>query len=167
MLPSTLDELQNSLVWWREMEETGEGLACIAGELIDGIERKICALKSVIELYRQHGMGLILKHSERDTWGILSEDASDAGRYRWTIFDKDGFSGHCTYDTPVLCLGDMVDFGCVAHDPGALERMSVTEQWRQGSEITAIIQACNAGLISWEEANRRAEIVKAKVEVAA
>jgi hypothetical protein len=91
---------------------------------------------------------------------FLTEDASDPGRYRWTQFQRDGFTGHCTHDTPELCLGDMVDEGYIVPDQGALERLYGTPEWERGTRITAIIQACNAGLMSWEEANRKAYEIK-------
>lgn len=47
---------------------------------------------------------------------------------------------------------------------GALDRLCGTPEWQRGSEITAIIQACNAGLMSWEEANRKAIEVKQRYQ---
>ena len=167
MAPSTLESLRNSLAEWQEMKGTGDGLAVLADEQIGVTQRKIISLESLIALFAMHGVGLTLKHRNREAWGVLTMDASDPGRYRWTQFQRDGFTGHCTHDTPELCLGDMVDDGYIVPDQGALDRVYGTPEWERGSQITAIIQACNAGLMSWDEANRNAMEVKQLYQEAA
>lgn len=167
MFPSTLEALRESVADWQATKETGEGFACYADEMIERSQGKIIALESVIDLFAKHGLGLTLKHTNRESWGVLTKDASDPGRYRWTQFQLDGFSGHCTHDTPELCLGDMIDDGYIVADQGALDRLCSTVEWERGSKITAIIQACNAGLMSWDEANRKAAEVKQQYQEAA
>lgn len=162
MAPSTFEGLRKSLSEWKAEKESGDGLAVIADEVINTIERKITSLELLMAEFTQHGLGLTVKHHARDTWGVLTEDASDRGRYRWTQFQRDGFTGHCTHDTPERCLGDMVDEGYIVPDEGALDRLCGKPEWQRGTEITAVIQASNAGLISWEEANRRAFEIKLK-----
>lgn len=160
MAPSTLDRLRKSLADWQETKESGEGFACLADEMIESIQGKIITLETVVGLFAVVGLGLILKHHNRDAWGVLTEDASAPGRYRWTQFQRDGFTGHCTHASPELCLGDMVDDGYSVLDSGALDRLYGTAEWLRGTAITAVIQACNAGQISWEEANRKAKEVQ-------
>lgn len=160
MVPSTLESLRESLADWLAAKETGEDFACLADELISRTQGKISSLELLFGLFASHGLGLTLKHQDRDAWGVLTEDASEPGRFRWTQFQRDGFTGHCTHDTPELCLGDMLDDGYTVLDQGALDRLCVTREWQRGSQITAIIQACNAGHMSWEEANRRAAEIK-------
>lgn len=160
MAPSTLERLKCSVAEWQEMKETGEGFAVLADEQIKAIRGKLFSLEAMIKLFSQVGFGLTMKQRNREAWGILTEDASDPGRYRWTQFQRDGFTGHCTHDTPELCLGDMVDEGYIVPDQGALDRLYGTPEWERGTRITAIIQACNAGLMSWEEANRQASEIK-------
>jgi len=167
MAPSTLEGLRKSLSEWKAEKESGEGLAVIADEVIGTIEGKIISLEKLMADFTHYGLGLTLKHHARDAWGVLTEDASDRGRYRWTQFQRDGFTVHCTHDTAEYCLGDMVDEGYTVLDSGALDRLCGKPEWQRGTEITAIIQASNAGLISWEEANRRAIEIKQKyLEVA-
>jgi hypothetical protein len=167
MFPSTLENLRESLADWQAEKQAGHGLACVADELMSMIQEKIISLELLHQLYTTHGLGLTLKHRNREAWCVLTEDASAPGRYRWTQFQRDGFTGHCTHDTPELCLGDMMDDGYTVLDQGALERLCGTPEWQRGSEITAIIQACNAGLMSWEEANRKAVEVKQRYQEAA
>lgn len=167
MFPSTLENLRESLADWQAEKEAGHGLACVADELMGMIQEKIISLELLTKLYAEHGLGLTVKHRSREAWCVLTGDASEPGRYRWTQFQRDGFTGHCTHDTPELCLGDMMDDGYTVLDQGALERLCGTPEWQRGTEITAIIQACNAGLMSWEEANRKAAEVKQQYPEAA
>ncbi|QCT95436.1 hypothetical protein FEV13_00360 (plasmid) [Stutzerimonas degradans] len=155
MRPSTVESLKESLASWHELVGLDLAQQGLIKEMAGDIERKIASLESLLDLYAQHGLGLTLKHCRSDSWGILSEDPSEPGRYRWTLFGKDGFSGHCTQDTAELCVGDMLDDGFTILDMGALERLSGTVEWQRGMEVCAVIQACNAGLIDWQEANNR------------
>ncbi|WP_173425591.1 hypothetical protein [Stutzerimonas stutzeri] len=155
MRPSTVESLKESLAIWQELEAGDLAQRSLVTEMAGEIQRKILSLESLLGLYAVHGLGLTLKHCRTDSWGILSEDSSEPGRYRWTMFGKDGFTGHCTQDTAELCIGDMLDDGFMIPDMGALERLSCTTEWQRGMEVCAVIQACNAGRLSWQEANDR------------
>lgn len=162
MYPSTLESLKESLADWQEMKCNDGLLARLAGEMIDEFQGKIHLLEYLLGQYRRHGIGLTLKHHERNFWGILLPDASEPGSFRWQGFQHDGFTGHCTYKTPELCLGDMLDFGLCIVDLDALARMSCTQEWARGMEITSVIQQCNAGLISYEEAQQKYAEINAR-----
>ncbi|WP_137887474.1 hypothetical protein [Pseudomonas sp. 2FE] len=167
MRPSTIESLHESLAMWQEMKETGEGLAFMADEIIEEIQGKISSLEYLLGQLAIHGTGLTLKDSKRDAWGIVLPDASQAGRYRWQAFQRDGFTGHCTHDTPELCVGDMLDDGYTMVDLGALDRLATTVEWQRGMEVVAVIQACNTGLLSFEDAMRKREEIYARYSVAA
>ena len=51
----------------------------------------------------------------------------------------------------------MLDDGYALLDMGALDRLSGTAEWQRGMEIVAVIQACNAGQLSFEDAMRKRE----------
>lgn len=167
MRPSTLDGLREQLSDWREQQAEGGPMAFFAQEVIDGLEGKLSLLLSLIDAFQVSPMGFTLKHPSQDSWGIILPDASQPGRYRWQGFRADGFTGHCTFDTAELCLGDMVDFGLKVPDPGALDRNASTQTWQRGMEMLAVVQACNSGLISWDESCRRREEISSRYPQAA
>lgn len=167
MRPSTVESLNEQLQIWSEMLGSSEGLGFMASEIIEEVQAKIFLLDSMVKLYGFYGVGLTFKHRSNESWGILLEDASQPGRYRWQQFKTDGFTGHCTHDTPELCLGDMLDDGYVEHDPGALDRLAATTEWQRGMEIVALIQACNAGQISFEEACLQRRVIYQRYQAAA
>lgn len=155
MRPSTVESLKESLAVWLELESTDHAQQSLVGEMAREIQCKIISLESLLQLYAQQGLGFTLKHCRSESWGVLSKDATEPGRFRWTLFNKGGFTGHSTQDTAELCIGDMLDDGFTIPDMGALERLSGTTEWQRGMEVCAVIQACNAGLLSWQEANNR------------
>lgn len=165
MRPSTLEGLRKQLDDWKEHQQGGDGLLkALAQEVIDGLERKISTLISLLDAAQGNLVGLTLKHPTDDRWGMILPDASSPGRFRWQGFRADGFTGHCTFDSPELCLGDMLDSNLEVPDPGALDRLADTSTWKIGSEILGLVQACNAGQISWDEANAQAEAIKRKYQ---
>ncbi|MBU5976893.1 hypothetical protein KQW06_31545 [Pseudomonas aeruginosa] len=149
MRPSTVERLKESLASWGEMKEKGGAYAEYADEMIERFQVKLILLEHLLCQFTIHGLGLTLKHHSRDAWGVLLSDASQLGRFRWQAFQRDGFTGHCTHDTPELCIGDMLDDGYVLLDMGALDRLSSTAEWQCGMEIVAVIQACNAGQMTF------------------
>ncbi|MFC0668589.1 hypothetical protein ACFSKY_23200 [Azotobacter chroococcum] len=162
MRPSTPERLKASLRDWLEMKETGEGLACCADEMIEQIQAKLAVLEQLLGELAAHGMGFTLKHGQHDAWGMICPDASEPGRYRWQAFRRDGFTGHSTFDSSEQCLGDLVDNGYTLPDPGALDRLADTVEWQRGMEVVAVIQACNAGRMSYEDALRAREAIDAR-----
>ncbi|WP_047229972.1 hypothetical protein [Pseudomonas brassicacearum] len=155
MRPSTVKSLKDSLANWGEMKEEGGAFAEYADEMIEQFQVKLILLEYLLCQFFIHGIGLTLKHRSREAWGVLVPDASEQGRFRWQAFQSDGFTGHCTHDTPELCIGDMLDDGYALLDMGALDRVSGTAEWKRGMEIVAVIQACNAGQLSFEDAMRK------------
>lgn len=165
MRPSTLESLrQQREEWLCHLREDGGLLGDVAQEIIAKLERRISALASVLDAAQGNLIGLTLKHPTDERWGMILPDASSPGRFRWQGFRADGFTGHCTFDSPELCLGDMIDSNLEVPDPGALDRLAATSKWRRGSEILGLVHACNAGLISWDDANAQAEVIKQKYQ---
>jgi len=143
MRPSTPERLKASLQDWLEMKETGEGLACCADEMIEQIQAKLAVLEPLLDELAAQGMGFTLKHCQHDAWGMICPDASEPGRYRWQAFRRDGFTGHSTFDSSEQCLADTVE-------------------WQRGMAVVAVIQACNAGRMSYEDALRAREAIDAR-----
>lgn len=164
MRPSTVESLQTSLREWQQLLHDGGPFAVCAEEVIDKTQAKIFLLEFLVG---QLEVGLTLKHCRRDAWGIILPDASQPGRYRWQAFQSDGFTGHVTFDSMEECLGDLVDDGYGTPDPGALDRVADTVEWRRGMEVVGLIQSCNAGLLSFEDAMRQREEIYARYQAAA
>lgn len=159
MRPPSLESLQESLDHWMEFltPDGDQARSAYAAEIISEIQGKLVALESLLRLFDVVGLGLTVRHAQHESWGMLLMDATEPGRFRWQEFKAYGFVSHHTYDTPAECLGDMVDSGYLIHDPDALVRLSSTVEWKRGVEVTAVIQAANARLISWVEANQEIE----------
>lgn len=155
MHPSTVDSLRDSIASWVEMKNEGGPFTEYADEMIEQFQVKLQLLEHLLCQFVIHGLGLTMKHRSRDAWGIVIPDATQQGRFRWQAFQRDGFTGHCTHGTPELCIGDMLDDGYVLVDMGALDRLSATAEWQRGMEVVAVIQACNAGQMSFEDAMRK------------
>ena len=164
MRPSTVASLKQSLRDGRQVLLDGGPFAVCAGEVIEKTQAKLFLLEYLVG---QLDVGLTLKHCRRDAWGIILPDASQPGRYRWQAFQRDGFTGHATFDSMEECLGDMVDDGYGAPDPGVLDRLASTIEWRRGMEVVGLIQSCNAGLLSFEDAMRQREEIYARYQAAA
>ncbi|MCC9289610.1 hypothetical protein [Pseudomonas aeruginosa] len=157
MRPSTVEGLEDSVASWAEMKEEGGAIAEYADVMIEQFQVKLILLEYLLCQYTIDGLRLTLKHRSGDAWGDLIPDAYQQGRFRWQAIQRDGFSGHCTHETPELCIGDMVDDGYALLDMGPLDRLSATAEWQRAMEIVAVIQACYAGQMSFEDAMRKRE----------
>ncbi|MBB4868161.1 hypothetical protein HNP46_007081 [Pseudomonas nitritireducens] len=164
MRPSTVESLKKSLCELQQVLIDGGPFADRAEEAIDRTQAKLFLLEFLVG---QLEVGLTLKHCMRDAWGIILPDASQPGRFRWQAFQRDGFTGRNTFDSMEECLGDLVDDGYGAPDPGALDRVADTVEWRRGMEIVGLIQSCNAGLLSFENAMQQREEIYARYQAAA
>jgi hypothetical protein len=155
MKPSTLESLCEQIQIWQEIKAEDASLAFAADDILNGLEKKHSILRVLTACLDTTGAGMTLRNRFAQSWGIILPDATESGQWRWQGFRADGFFGHATFATPELALGDLVDLGYTEIDKGALDRLSVQPVWSRGMEVTALIQACNSGLIDWEEANRR------------
>ncbi len=160
MQPSTLESIAESIeIWEAWQSETDPELNALALETLAELREKKALLEMLLGEYQTFGPGFTLKHKDRPRWRFILRDASQPGRFRWQEFACNGFIGHYTYSTPEECLGDMVDDDYLIPDHDALERIHTSVEWLRGMEITNVIQAANARLITWEEGNRRLEAI--------
>lgn len=165
MRPSTPESIQESLdIWVAWMSKPQKALAREAREIVAELREKKTLLESLLIELKTSGLGLTLRHKTQQRWGLILSDATEPGRFRWQEFGPDGFTGHHTHDTPEECLGDMVDCGYSHLDEGALCRLSSTALWRKGMQVTCVIQAANARLLTWEQAHQRIMDINATYE---
>lgn len=158
MRTPTVETLKQCIAEYEQELETP--LKPLLTEVVSSLRKDLQTLEMLTREFEAFGLGFTVKHGKREAWGAIFPDASTPGAYRWQEFGLDGFIAHSTHPTPQLCLGDLVDSGFTTPDQGALERLSGTARWRKGNAITAIIQACNSGLLSWQQANQRCQDIQ-------
>lgn len=91
------------------------------------------------------------RHRSRAGWGMVIQDASEAGKWRLQTFDECGFSGHQVYRERLEALEAMVDQGYTTKDSGRLDQLAETKKWKEGMEILEMISRVNAGSMSYGE----------------
>lgn len=89
-------------------------------------------------------IGLELKSVSREQWAIILRDASEPGRFRCQLFDSRGFFSHRTRDTVAKVLEELVEDDFTVVDMGALRRLSMTQEWRDGMALVEEIRKFNS-----------------------
>ncbi len=95
--------------------------------------------------------GVEFRNKSRDAWAFVLPDASEPGRHRVQYFDRTGFFSHHPENTVAACVDTMVSDGYVVEDAGALDRLSVTDDWRRGTEVAGLMQRLNSRQITFAE----------------
>lgn len=88
----------------------------------------------------------------RELWSFITPEVSEHGGWRINTFDANGFIGHASFSSFDQCLDEMVFRGFTEPDPGALDRLSSTQDWAIGTAISDAIQRANQGQISQDQA---------------
>jgi|LSQX01.2.fsa_nt_gb hypothetical protein len=159
MRPSTIESLDRMI---ESIEAQPEEYLLGHTEILQDLRHRRHLLEKFLREYT--GPGFTLRHRSQERWRTVLADTAAPGRFRWLEFDVNGFSGHHTYDTQEECLGDMVDSDFEIPDPDALERVSGTPEWRKGTAITAVIQAVNSRLLTWNKALEQIEDIRRAYE---
>ncbi|NCC29569.1 MAG: hypothetical protein EOM22_15875 [Gammaproteobacteria bacterium] len=89
-------------------------------------------------------IGLELKSASSEQWAIILPDASEPGRFRCQLFDSRGFYSHRTRDTVAKVLEELVEGDFTVVDMGALRRLSMTQEWRDGMALVEEIRKFNS-----------------------
>lgn len=89
--------------------------------------------------------GLELSNLTGTQFALFLPDASEPGRVRFSCFDERGFFGHSTFDTYDEALQSAWKDGFKKECSNMLNSLCATEEWRNGSEFTAMIQQHNLG----------------------
>lgn len=151
------------LVDCKQMLDESPGCSLLE-ECIDGLKSSQDSWQDV--LIGCHGdlVGIELRHPKNDQYSIILHEPYEPGRFRASSFDKRGFFGHFTRDTPLQVLAQLFKEGIVELAPGSLNSLSKTKEWRVGSEITNLIAEVNQGTLSFAEYMRRAEVLTKSLE---
>lgn len=89
--------------------------------------------------------GLELSNLSGTQFALFLPDASEPGRVRFSCFDARGFFGHSTFDTYDEALQSAWNDGFKKECSNMLNLLCATDEWRKGSEFTAMIQQHNLG----------------------
>lgn len=73
--------------------------------------------------------GLTLKNNSIEQYAILLPDASSAGKFRASYFDKRGFICHITRDSYADVLDEVFECGYTQEEPTALETLFNSPEW--------------------------------------
>ena len=83
--------------------------------------------------------------------------SNEPGRFRASYFDKNGFYSHETHDTLQQVAKEVADQGFTKPSPGKLDELAVTRSFQLGNEKATLTGEMNAGNITWQERQSRAE----------
>jgi len=83
--------------------------------------------------------------------GFFLPDASEPGRYRLTLFDERGFSGHITRDSYRELVEEAREYGFTSIDDTILERLGSSASFSKGNEITSCIARVNEGRMTMKQ----------------
>lgn len=98
------------------------------------------------------GVGMIMANESGDSFALVSPDASEPGRFRYSGFRAVGWMTHYTVDSLDEVVLEAFKAGytrVAARD--TLDKMSVTTEWKKGSERLIHMQAHQSGALSWNE----------------
>lgn len=98
-----------------------------------------------------HVEGVQLSNAGGNQFAIFLPDASEPGRFRFSLFDLGGFFNHSTYDSYPEALAGAWEQGYRKRVYNKLESLCVRSEWAKGSHRTALIQQHNLGKIDYKE----------------
>ena len=105
--------------------------------------------------------GLELRKKEGDYVAILPEpDGSEKARL--LFYGERGLIYHETYETGFAARDEAITRGYVEEVVGQMDRLSYTEQWKEGMASLEAISQLNAGQIDWTEFQRRMAAITKK-----
>ena len=67
-----------------------------------------------------------------DRHALVVPDASEPGRWRYSVYDPQGFASHSTFDSAHQAAAAAGAEGFTEPAPGSLDRLSMGEAWGQG-----------------------------------
>ena len=89
--------------------------------------------------------GVVISNSTGTRGAFFLPDASEPGRFRMTLFDENGFSGHITRDTYNELASMTLEYGFSKIDDNLLIELSTQESFSKGNLIASAIARVNEG----------------------
>lgn len=96
--------------------------------------KKELIFSSLVRQNNNKILGIELKHIRNQIWACILPDASNQGMYRVQYYDKHSFVSHITFNTPEEALTTAITEGYRSYEPGSMDRLSITDEWKQGLE---------------------------------
>jgi hypothetical protein len=130
------------------VDSENEKLATISKREIVRLEKRSLPgqLKKIVDL-----TGVQISNPNGTQGGFFLPDASEVGKYRLTLFNKDGFTGHVTRDTYSELITSSTEYGFSKIEPGILEKMSSFESFSKGNVVASMIGRLNEGTIDYKK----------------
>jgi hypothetical protein len=135
-----------------QLAEAKPAEAGFRAELVRYAERDHAELAAAFAVFDSIGDGAELSTADGKRHCILVPDASEPGRYRYSMFDARGFFSHSAHNTAAEAVADAARAGFTVAAPGILDRLATTQEWEHGSAVAAVMQQHNSGRISWADA---------------
>lgn len=130
--------------------------------LIDANEKTAAQLAAAFAVFDAIGDGCELANTDGRRFCVLLPDASEPGRYRYSVFDAAGFSTHHTEDTAAAAVADAAGQGFTIGAAGVLDRLAAAPEWARGMAVADVIQRQAGGRLSWQDAH--AELARINAE---
>ncbi|WP_409286946.1 hypothetical protein [Pseudomonas guariconensis] len=131
--------------------------------LIRDIEANHSNLQALYAELDTLGPGMIVQNGSGDSWALILPDASEPGRFRYSVFRNIGWMSHYTTDTLDEAVLEAYRAGFTRLAPrDTLDKLSTTSEWKKGCERLVYIDAHNRGALSYSEMIAEFEKIEAK-----
>lgn len=148
-LRPVLDDAMKSVCFFY-VQSTDSRMAALAKRYVRIIEGH--AFKAdLLKRYAGNLAGIELANQSGTQFAIFLPDASEAGRFRYSCFDKRGFFSHATFDNYQDALNGAWLAGFRVQVDGQLQSLCLTDDWTEGSKITEGIQLVNMGKLTHDQ----------------
>lgn len=130
----------------------------IKKEAIASFRKKLPGIRHVMT----RGFGSTLKHDSRSSWASFFEDPSVPGSFRYQLYDANGFFSHGTYPSLIEAVCEATSMGYRIPDDAAADTVMRLKSFEMGNRLNSIIADSNRNAITWTEAIKRADAVRAE-----
>jgi hypothetical protein len=152
--PLAADEAR--LADYKKRADAGDGFY---KEVYASHRKQIDKQRAALDAFAEHGDGTTLKVPGEDRWTTVMPDTDGGGKYRLQHFDRKGFSGHAVFNSAEEAAIEAGRDNYTEADPGRMDELATTKEWKRGMEVNAIIQKHQG---NFELANADYEKLKAK-----
>ena len=135
-----------------ELAAAEPGAAGFERLMVEQSEKDHARLAAAFAVFDSIGDGAELSTADGSRYCVLLPDASEPGRYRYSVFNARGFYSHSTHNTAAEAVADAARAGFTVAAPGVLDRLAVTQEWAHGMAVSDVMQKHNGGRLSWSEA---------------
>ncbi|MBM5458877.1 hypothetical protein H8F21_15025 [Pseudomonas sp. P66] len=131
--------------------------------LVREIEVRHEKLQAVYAELDELGPGMIMQNGSGDSWALILPDASEPGRFRYSVFRNIGWMSHFTTDTIDEAVLEAFKSGFTQVAPrDTLDKLSATLEWKKGCERLVHHEAHQRGAMSFDDMLAKFEEIEAK-----